>query len=625
MLSITENLRRRALVLMAAVLAGGAGSLRAAVPVLNEVPSDAYGMVVINNIRATANKVSNAATRLNLPIPPDLIGWATRSIGIKEGFDANGSAAIVLLKPADDQAQGNYFAAQPPAVVLLPTTDSKAMLEPFKPGDADKDGISEVSLPTDEDQKGYVAVVDGKWVALAQKKEDLKSYLGHKASFASTASPETLKVFDTNDAVIWGNVEKLSAGGDKAIDDAKDEATGMIDLAATTAKQDAIATALSKQMIASAFSFAKEVTKDAKAGMLTVRLTDSGATFGMVGDYKSDTPMGNFVGAQQAAATSGLGSSLKGLPGGSFLGVFSGALNTAPLASAVSNFGDQLLADPAVVKDERAAQLKMMIDAVKQEIAITQGMHLVLLDPAAGGQNGWISGSALIDTSDPQKVMDLQAQMVKFQDVFSQMNPDIKQTMTFVPDAVTIKGVHLNRATLKMALRAETPDNPISPAVKQMMPMMDKIYGPEGLTMYTGVVGKRVITIYGTDNVTLEASIAAAQGNTDELSATPMIAGTKDQVVANAIMAAYLPITRWMVLAQSAIAPPAAGQAGPGPNVTGAPPMVESVGVTGTMMTGELHLPIATIIGIRESVDNIQKAMMGGGAAGAPGAPNVLP
>ena len=69
---------RRSALLAAALLASAVVSaVRAAEPaVLSLVPGDAYGVVVINNVRTVANKVSNAATRLNLPVPPDLVGAA---------------------------------------------------------------------------------------------------------------------------------------------------------------------------------------------------------------------------------------------------------------------------------------------------------------------------------------------------------------------------------------------------------------------------------------------------------------------------------------------------------------------------------------------------------------------
>jgi len=620
MAMLSKTSRRRIFAsAMLLLLSTGISTLRAAPPeVLKEVPADAYALIVINNARAFANKISNAGTRLGLPVPPDLIGTATRQIGIKDGFDPNSSIAFVMLKPSDEQIQQGIFTSQPPAVALLPTTDAKAMLEPFKPATPDKDGISEISLPTDPDQKGYAAVVEGKWIALAEKKEDLAQYVARKASFASTASPETLKTFEANDLVTWGNVEKLAAGTDKQLDDLQTTVTGMFDLANVTARQDPLQTALQKQFIISVFSFAKEYVTDGKAAMLTVRLTDSGATFGMVGDFKDKSPLGNFVASQAPVAASGLGASLKGLPSGNFIAAGAAAINSASLVSAINDFEDKLMADPAVVKNEHAAQIHSFVDLAKQEIAITQGFHMVFLDPAAGGQNGLINGALIYDTSDPQKFMDLQTQLLKSASVMQDANPMMTQTITASPDALTVKGVHLTRINVKIALKPDSPDNPVPPEIKAAFPMIQKLYGPDGMTAYYGIVGKRIIFIYGSDNVTIDSSITAAQGDTDTLAANPQIAATKDQVVANPIAVAYLPIARWITLAQSIVAPGGAAPA-PGPNITSAPPIVVSAGVSGTTMSFEMHIPLATITGIREAAEAMDRAMMGGG--GPPPAP----
>src|SRR4051812_14487015 len=114
------SMRRPGIVaaLLAVVIAGAA---RAAEPeVLKQVPGDAYGVIVINNVRALGTKIANAGTRLDLPVPPDPVGYVTRSIGIEEGFDPNGSVALVMLKPAPEHANEPYFSNDtPPAVILI--------------------------------------------------------------------------------------------------------------------------------------------------------------------------------------------------------------------------------------------------------------------------------------------------------------------------------------------------------------------------------------------------------------------------------------------------------------------------------------------------------------------------
>jgi hypothetical protein len=484
------------------------------------------------------------------------------------------------------------------------------MLEPFKPAEPDKNGISQITMVQDPDQKAFVATVDNKWVAVAQNKDDLTAYMARTDSFAAKASPDIKKVFDVNDLVVWGDVQKLSIGADKAIDDARTDISGMLELAAVAGTQDPVAGALQKQTVNALFAFAKQFLKDADSTMVTVRLTDSGATLGVAGDFKGDSTIARFVAAQKSAKPV----TLQGLPGAGSGFLAAGAANwdSATMASALDNFSQQLLADETISKDKRAGDIKKSLELERQILEISTGASFVLLDPPAGGENGFIAGVALIETKDPAKFRDLQSQMLQSNFLNDSMNPDIKQTTSVTPDAVTIKGVKLSKFNIKLSLREETADKPINEANKMVLPMLQKVYGKEGLTAYFGTVGNRGIVIYGSDPGTLEAGVAAAQSNSNELAATPSIAATKDQLVANPIGVAYLPVTRWITLASSIMRPPAAGEPGPSPAILNAPPIVMSAGITNNMVTAEIHVPIATVTGIQEAYGRLQRAFGGG-------------
>ena len=296
---------------------------------LNQVPVDANAVVVINNVHGLSTKLSNMVTRLNVPIPvpPDLAGYLLRNLGITEGFDQESSAALVVMKPAGADAAGadaNLFAGPPPAVILLPTTDSKAMLQNLSPGTPDKDGISEVTLPGDATDKGYVANVD-KWVALSQDREVLSNFLSKKNSFGKAASAETLKTFESNDLVIWANTSAASASVNKLLEDKQQEVTGMMDLMNLNNNQGQTAGALQKEMVNLYFSGFKQFVQDANHTMLTLRLSDTGLTLGMIGAFKADSPFGKFVAAQKPKEAP----SLMGLPDGEFLAAGRGDIQRA--------------------------------------------------------------------------------------------------------------------------------------------------------------------------------------------------------------------------------------------------------------------------------------------------------
>jgi hypothetical protein len=611
-----DKLLRRRTRWAGVVLAAAMASVTwgAAPEVLTEVPGDAYAVAVVGNMRTLSNKLANAAARLEIALPsPDLVGYAARTMGINAGLDDKSSAALVLLKPPPSLAADKYFEDVPPAVLILPATDPKQVLKNFAPTEPDKQGISQVSLPDNSDEKGFAAIVDKKWVVFGMKKEDLAAYLARKDSFAKTASPDTLKVFEANDFVLWGNVEKLGAGADKWLDDETIDRIGMLDLQDTVGKLDPMAGAMQKHGFTAVFDVARRFLADSSAGMVTVRLTDSGVTLGLVADFKADSPMGKFVASQAGRGPV----TLKGLPNGKFIAAAAAKWNSETLASAVGPFLDSILTDPALAKDPRLAEMRKSLAATKQMLALTQGTSMLFLEPTAGGKEGLLNGAVLIDSSDPKQLFDLQMQNATTALAQQALNTDLKTTVAATPNALTVKNVSLAKITMNITARPNTPDQPVSPQDQAIFEEIQRIYGPGGMTVYLGVVGKRLLLIYGSNMSTIESAVAAAQADSDALANSPEITGMKDQLVANPIAVAYLPIARWVTLAESIVAPAGGGRGGaasaPAPAAAKSPPVVISTGVTGKMITAEIHVPIAAITSVQDAFTQLEKALDGAG------------
>jgi hypothetical protein len=574
--------------------------------VLGQVPADANAVIVINNVKTLSTKLSNAITRLNMPIPipPDLAGFALRNIGVTEGFDQNSSAALVMLKPAAET--DTVMSGPPRVIVLLPTTDAKAMLANLSPTAPDAGGISEVTLPGDSGDKGYVANVD-KWVALAQDKDVMTAYLAHKGSIKTGLTPEALKTFSTNDVVVWANVSEMGTGLDKFLEDKQQEFTGMMDLANMNNNQDPTAGALQKEVVNLYFTGVKEYLKDASTGMFTLRLTDAGVTLGGVSTFKPESPMGKYVTAQKPTGPL----TFQGLPDGDFLMASSFQFNGESLGELVDTIGKQVLSNEIIAQDPKIDAYKQTLDIYRQLTALLTGGRFVLLNPPAAGKNGLFSGAVLYDTTDPVKARQLVLEAIKSPLAQQSMNPDLKQAVTVTEDAVTIKGVSLAKIQMKFTMREETPEHPLSPGSRQALMMIQKMYGPDGLTTYMGTVGKRTLFIYGSDGPTMESAVAAAQTDTDALSANPTISAVKDQVVPNTVAVAYFPVAKYVQLAQAIMNPGAEAAPGAAPAQNTAA-VLFSAGVTDNTLTMEYHIPIAAITSTIEAVTKFKQSMQGG-------------
>jgi hypothetical protein len=163
---------------------------------------------------------------------------------------------------------------------------------------------------------------------------------------------------------------------------------------------------------------------------------------------------------------------------------------------------------------------------------------------------------------------------------------------------------------MKFGLRDETPDNPIAPENRVAADAITRMYGKDGLTVSFGIVGKRVLVIYGTDNAMIESAISAAQSDGDVLSAGAAVSSVKDDVVANPVGVFYMPLARWVLIGPSLVMPGMPTGAAT-PAITNAPPMVMSAGVSGQLLTAEVHVPVAAITAVQAAIEQIEKAQNG--------------
>jgi hypothetical protein len=290
------------------------------------------------------------------------------------------------------------------------------------------------------------------------------------------------------------------------------------------------------------------------------------------------------------------------------------------VSGVAGDFLNRIAADPALARDPRLAELRQSFDDARQALGLMGGMRFTMLEPPARGKDGYFNGAFLMETPDAKKLVDLELKMAGGKLAQESLTPDVKTAATVTANALTVKDVPLAKINLKYSLREATADKPIGAASRQQLEVIQRMYGPNGLSMYVGVVGKRVLVVYGSDLNMIESAVGAAQADSDALTAAPDIAATKDQLVANPVGVAYLPVARWVNLAQAVLFPGAEAPAAPGAAAAGAPPVVVSVGVSGKLVTAEVHVPITTIIATQEAVQRLGQAGARGGGV-LPGLP----
>src|SRR5688572_7497104 len=96
--------------------------------VLQQVPGDSLVVIKINKLKPVSDKIAAFAKKLGLdqmqPGIADPLGSMQKQLGLTQGVDPNGEAAIVVVNgPVNEQ--------QPPLLVFFPVTDYQAFLKNF--------------------------------------------------------------------------------------------------------------------------------------------------------------------------------------------------------------------------------------------------------------------------------------------------------------------------------------------------------------------------------------------------------------------------------------------------------------------------------------------------------------
>jgi hypothetical protein len=163
-----------------AALAAAAGSAGAA-DVLEVVPSDAMGVLVINNLGQTDAKVQQLAGQLQLP-QVAMLTKIKSDLGLEKGIDDTGSLAVAAVVPGDGTA--------PVAVAYVPTGDYAELLKQLK-ASVPTDGVASFTAP--DGDSALIAELGGFAVVTeSSNRAALDAALSMKRSIAAdTPSLET--------------------------------------------------------------------------------------------------------------------------------------------------------------------------------------------------------------------------------------------------------------------------------------------------------------------------------------------------------------------------------------------------------------------------------------------------
>ncbi|MFI5380402.1 MAG: hypothetical protein ACHRHE_13980 [Tepidisphaerales bacterium] len=588
-------LRRFVMGVVVLTLLVGAAAARA--QVLKQLPSDALVVVKLNNAEAVSQRLGALMQRLGLAnFQPDLADPLTalkKQINIKEGFDAKGDIAVGVYA---DPAGG----PEPLGVILVAVTDYKAFLGNLPAVKDEGDGISSFAP-----REGAETVFVTNWGNYAAASNN-KGMLAKKPDGMTIASAAAQKQFDKADLVMYANTKHIAGKVLPMWKDGKPQWIAMLDqgLAGAPNMQPKYVPVL-KALVVQLLNTAEQTLTDTNGATVAINITKDGVAATIVADFLPDS----YIGKLMATSTNTDANLLAGLPNRKYFAVGGATMSAATSTQLINDWLGPIVTELTKVGPE-AQPIIDLVDAFKKMPEAVKSTTMGYAVPTgAPGQQALFQVAGVIQ-GDSAKIGELQRKAQKGAMDLMKMMPNqggLTMESKIEDGAAEVAGVKLDKVTNKFVL------DPNNPQAAQIKPMIDMMYGPNGMS---GVMGAVSATTYvqaiGGDDDFNSAVVAAAKSNDAALSQLAHIKAVTAQLPPNraAVMYIHLDNIATTVLAYAAqfgFRVPLKLQ----PDIA---PLGVSVGTEGTALRIDVVVPNEIIENAVSATMQVMMMRQGGGA-----------
>jgi hypothetical protein len=177
------------------------------------------------------------------------------------------------------------------------------------------------------------------------------------------------------------------------------------------------------------------------------------------------------------------------------------------------------------------------VTVMKSMIAALKGGSFGVLAPTGAlGQQALLQEEVVYNGDAPAIVTAMQKASTLTPDVFKALGIDNMYKITLTPNAKTLDGISFDSLQTTM-----TPD-PNNPMAQQQAQMMALMYGPNGMTAYTGVVGDHFVLATGLDDTAFSALIASAKAGGAPLASLDAVKKVAANLPTNRMAEFYIPL-----------------------------------------------------------------------------------
>jgi hypothetical protein len=467
--------------------------------VLTMLPSDAMVVIKIKNMQDVSAKVAALSQQWGLanmrPELNDPLGTLLTAANLGPGLTKNGEAAVAIMMPAPG-------ANEPNMVFLVPVTDYKTFATALP--NAKPEGELTSFTMANNPQPGYVADW-GKFAAISPQKE----MVGKKGTGINVAGVAG-KELDSKDLVVYANMKTIAKEVLPKFQQMKPQALQMAEqeMAQGGGVNPKYAPVM-KAYLGQIFNVAEGFLRDTNAVTFGINLSKDGISTTLLTEFEP----GSYMGKALAQMKNTDASFTAGLPDGKYFMYGGMTMNPEVDIQLMNDFLGPIEAEVKKLGAD-SAPIVSYLDSFRDYISATKQTTFGMVAPPANaiGQQGLIQAVGVV-TGDTAKLSAAQKKMMETQgEIMKLTGTGEMMKMTSTPGAKTVDGVKLDQFTTTMNM------NPQTPQEQQAAFMIQMLYGPKGLSGYTGAVGAdKMVSVMGGDDALLTSAIVAAKQNADPL------------------------------------------------------------------------------------------------------------
>jgi hypothetical protein len=530
-----KSVRNLSAVLAVAILAIGRMAFADA---MSQVPADSLAVFKVADLEVTSKKIADFCGTLGIvqmdPELSDPLGAYLKWSGITDGFNRSGDMAVAYLDPAV------FVAANDESVlVLFPISDYAKFIGNF--ADAKPDGdLTQTHFKNDPGTLIYIA----HWGDYAAA-SPVRDIVAKPPTDVIQVQGLAAKELDAKDFVLMGNFKALRPKLLDLIAKAREQASAQIDeqIQKNPAKLGNVDPAklapLAKVVVTQFLNVAEEFATDTDAATLSANLSPEGIGTTLMGEFQPDSAVGKLV-VQTKNTDASL---LAGLADDKYLLYGGSLMDPKQMAQSVSDFlGPIQVAITALGPDYTSVNDWLV--AFQKTVSASAGGTFGMFMPTATPGQGSLVQFEQIRRGDAKAMLDAMHDMLNAQQtaikVLGFQWPGTDQTMT--PAAKTVDGVTFD----ELQTGFNPNPNSVTPQQQQMKMAMTMMYGPQGPTVYTGILDDQtLLSVMGLDDAAISKAIAAIKAGDDPMARTSGVKTVAAQLPTDRLAVVYFPLDLW--------------------------------------------------------------------------------